>query len=171
MTFGRIGTSIEEDFSVTNSSDVLVSGIDGTSFSSHLFNSNGDEVSSTVLVSITELGHGHYRAQFIPNNIGTWFIAVYHPIYFPWGKIGTIQVFSNDFDTISTVLTRALGLSQENFYMDNNVYDTSGNLISGRIRIYSDSISVGSNSNILSTYEIAASYTNGQMDNYSVKKQ
>jgi len=171
MILGRVGVTTTEDFSVTDASDALVPGIDSTSFTLHLFDPSDSEVSGTIPVTITELGHGHYRAQFTPNTVGMWMLSVYHPTHFPWGKTGSIQVFSNDFDTIATVLTRTLGLTQENFYMDQNVYDTDGNLTSGRIRIYSDAASVGGGSNIIATYNIAASYTNGQMDNYSVKKQ
>ena len=171
MILGRIGISVDEDFSVTDGTDSLVSGIDSTSFTVHLFNPEDLEVSSSIPVSIIELGHGHYRAKFTPNIIGIWMLAVYHPTYFPYGKTGSIQVFSNDFDSISAVLIRILGLTQENFYMDQNLYNSDGSLVFSRIRIYSDASSVGGSSNVIATYAVEASYTNGQMDSYSVKKQ
>ena len=123
MILGRISEKVDEDFSVTNQNGTLVPGIDSTSFVYHIFDSNGNDVSSTVNVNITELGYGHYRSSFIPNSVGNWMLAVYHPTYFPWGKTGSIQIFSNDFDTIALMVKRILGLTQENFYMDQNTYD------------------------------------------------
>lgn len=57
-------------------------------------------------------------------------------------------------DIISDDLKRVLGLIHENIFIDLPTYDNVGNLIGARVRIYSDSSSVGSNANILSTYII-----------------
>jgi hypothetical protein len=170
MILGRVGQTVLEDFTVADSSNNLVSGIDSTSFIVHLFDPSGNEVSSSSNVTISELGYGHYRSQLIPTTVGMWYMVAYHPTYFNWGKSGSIQVFSNDFDTITTLLTRVLGLTQENFYIDNTVYDENQSLTSGRIRIYSDATSVGSNNNITATYNITTTYTDNKMDTYKVEK-
>jgi len=171
MIFGRIGVESHEDFSVTNSNNTLMPNIDSTAFTLHLFNNNGVEVSSSVNVDIIEMGYGHYRASFIPNNIGIWMLAIYHPVYFPWGKTGTIQVFNNDFDTMTTLITRILGLVQENFHIDNTLYDSNNNMTQSRIRIYNNAINVGSNTGVIATYNMLAVYdSNGNMESYSVDK-
>jgi len=75
-------------------------------------------------------------------------------------------------------ISRAVGLMQENQYIDQNVYTTDANgnalLSSGRIRIYRDSTSVGTDKHILSTYYITATWggANGnELQTYKVKKQ
>jgi len=74
----------------------------------------------------------------------------------PWGKSDDIQVYWSDFDDISDDLSKVLGLVHQNIFIDEPEYDNSANLISARIRIYSNSGSVGTGQNILSTYRITA---------------
>ncbi len=170
MIFGRVGTTSHEDFSVANSNGDLVPNIDSTAFTQHLFNHNGSEISTSIPVNITELGYGHYRASFTPNNVGIWMLSIYHSAYFPSGKTGTIQVFNNDFDTMTTLITRILGLVQENFYIDNTSYDSFNNMTDSRIRIYDSASNVGSSSGIISTYIMNAIYdSSGNMTSYNVK--
>jgi len=170
MILGKIGFEVKEDFSVTDPSRSLVPGIDETSFTYNIFAPNGDEVSSSIPVSISELGHGHYRSTFIPNSVGTWMLAVYHPTYFPWGKTGSIQIFSHDFDTVAVLVQRVLGMVQENFFIDQAVYDDNNNLLSSRIRIYNDDVSVGTDNNIMAEYYMEATYDGLKMQTYKVKK-
>lgn len=70
---------------------------------------------------------------------------------------------------------RILGMSQENYSLDQCQYQTVNGmnlLISGRIRLYSDSVSVGTNNNILATYLIASTYdVDGNLSSYNVIKQ
>jgi len=170
MILGKIGFEVKEDFSVTDPSRSLVPGIDETSFTYNIFSPNGDEVSLSVPVSISELGHGHYRAEFIPDSVGMWMLVVYHPTYFPWGKTGSIQVFSHDFDTVAVLVERVLGMVQENFAIDQAVYDDHNNLLSSRIRIYDDEVSVGTDNNIMAEYVMEATYDGVKMQTYKVKK-
>jgi hypothetical protein len=67
-------------------------------------------------------------------------------------------------------LLRALGLAQENQYIDQVVY-TSSKVTSMRLRIYSDAGSVGSGSNVVATYTITAQYTGDNLDWYKVVKE
>jgi len=63
-------------------------------------------------------------------------------------------------------LIRALGLTQENFYIDTCNYDAGGNLIACRIRTYSDAASVGTASNVIATYNVTAGYSGQEMTAY-----
>lgn len=156
MIFATNGKEVYENFSVVNESNELVQGIDSTSFIIELFEPNGQEVSGQISVSIKELGNGHYQAKFTANKTGTWYLVVYHEQYFPWGKSDDIHVYSSDFDNISEDLNKVLGLVHQNIFIDEPEYDSNDNLVSARVRIYSNSQSVGSQQNIISTYRITS---------------
>lgn len=156
MELGTINEMVYEDFTVVDSTCNLVIGINVNDFTVDLYDPDGLEVSVAIPVTISELGNGNYRSSFTPNKIGTWYLVVYHPLYFPWGKAGTIQVYNYDFNSIGFDLKKVLGLVHENIYIDEPAYDEVGNLISARLRIYSTSASVGTNNNIIATYRITA---------------
>jgi hypothetical protein len=74
---------------------------------------------------------------------------------------------------LGTELSRALALAQENYYLDQTVYvvyQGAKLLTSGRIRIYSDAISVGTDSNVIAVYNITASYDGDKLQTYKVIK-
>lgn len=96
MILGTVGFRAHENFSVVDESETLASGISLDEFDVDLFNPDGLEVSGLVGTSITELGNGHYRVEFIPDQVGTWYMVVYHPKFFPWGKSDDIQVYMGD---------------------------------------------------------------------------
>jgi len=173
MILGRVGEIAIEDFTVVDHEHNLISGLDSTSFVSYIYSPTDAEVSGSSNLSITELGNGHYRLKFIPNTVGLWYINIYHSIYFPWGKADSVQVFSNDFDTITILLERVLGMVQENFFIDNTIYNTQHMLTESRIRLYSNAGSVGTGSNVIATYTMLAEYdTSGiEMTSYKVVKQ
>ncbi len=169
MILGRVGIECNEDFSISEG-NTLISGLDSTSFTWHLFDPNNNLISDSTTVIITELGQGHYRSSFTPNIVGVYMLIVYHSIYFPTGKSDTIQVFENDFDTMTTLITRILGLTQENFFIDNTSYDGNNNMTQCRIRIYDNNTDVGSSNNINSTYNVIANYSGLNMTDYKVTK-
>ena len=170
MILGKLGEEVKEEFSVLDSSNILVSGIPLSEFSAHLFDPSDTEVYASSSVTFTELGHGHYRVSFIPNQVGNWMFIVYHTTHFPWGKSNTIQIFANDFDSIALMLQKVLGLVQENFSVDQTIYDSNNNLTSSSVRLYSDNTSVGTSSNVLETYLMTATYTGIQMTSYKMEK-
>jgi len=170
MSLGKIGTLIKEPFTVLDMSNSLVSNIPINDFTIKLYDPTDSEIYDGSNVNIVELSNGHYYASFIPNKVGKWFIVVYHATYFPWGKSNDIQVFNNDFDSISTILSRILGLTQENYYVYDTIYNTSGNMTSSKIRIYEDGAIVGGSTDIIAEYNVSATYTNNKMDTYSVEK-
>ena len=55
-----------------------------------------------------------------------------------------------------TKIDKILGLVHQNILIDQTVYDDYGNLSDARLRIYTDSASIGTNNNVLSTYQITA---------------
>lgn len=170
MILGKLGEEVKEEFSVLDNSNTLVSGIPLDEFSAHLFNPSDNEVYDSTAVNFIELGHGHYRVSFTPNEVGNWMMVVYHATYFPWGKSNTIQVFANDFDSIAVMLSRVLGMVQENFSVDQTVYDENNNLLQSRVRLYTDNTSIGTDNNILETYSMTATYSGLQMTFYKMEK-
>lgn len=66
---------------------------------------------------------------------------------------------------------RALGLMQENFYLDNPTYNDSGLLTGCRLRIYSDAGSVGTDNDVLATYQVTSTYQGVRRQTYQVVKQ
>lgn len=171
MIFGIVGEKIYENFSVTDEKNTLVSGILDTEFTADLYDPKGDTSSGTV--NITELGNGHYRSDFTPDQTGTWYIIVYHDQYFPWGKSDDVLVYNSDFDKIASDLTKVLGLSQENYYLDDTVYTSYRGvklLTDGRIRIYSNKDSIGTINDVIATYQIDSTWTNDELQTYKVTK-
>ena len=76
----------------------------------------------------------------------------------------TVSDIQSSISSLDTILNevrvdikRVLGLLHENHYIDDPIYDSDGNLIGGRVRIYSDAISVGTNNNVIATYLITSS--------------
>lgn len=59
---------------------------------------------------------------------------------------------------LQTGLTRLLGLSQENFRMDDHVYNIRGELTSARVSIYASAADTLADNAPIAEYDIAASY-------------
>ena len=156
MILGTIGVSATEPFTVTDGANNLVSGIPTSAFSVDLLDPRGVNVKDEIVVDMEEYVNGHYKASFIPNRGGTWYLVIYHPVYFPWGKADDIQVYKSDFNQISDDLLEVLGLVHSNIFIDNPIYDGDNNLTSARVRIYSNTASVGTTNDIIGTYEITA---------------
>ncbi len=121
MIFGTTNKKVYEHFTVTDESNTLVSGIDPSAFTVDLFKPNGQEVSSQIDVDVIELSGGHYRSEFIPNEVGTWYLTLYHDIYFPWGKSDDILVYASDFDTVTALVkqNRNYNVSVEDVIREN----------------------------------------------------
>ncbi len=166
----RIGDIVYEDFTVTNENSERVLNLTNSDFTKHLYDPDGAEINTTNPIIITELGHGHYRASYSPDKVGQWYMAIYHSVYFPWGKTGTISVSSYNVDSIAGILLRVVGLTQENYAIDGLVHDMNGNMTSSTIKLYSDSSDVGSGNNIIAEYNISATYVDKLLDSYKVVK-
>jgi len=159
MIHGVKDQEVHESFTVADVSGNLISGIDSTAFTPYVYDPSGTEVTNSVSGYFTELGNGNYRYTFTPNANGVWYVNVTHPTYFPWGKNDDIYVDVADMTAIYEAVIRTLGLVHHNIYIDNADYDEFGNMTSGRLRIYSDEASVGSDTNVIETYLITADGT------------
>ena len=74
-------------------------------------------------------------------------------------------------EEVGPTLLRMLGLLQENQYLDNTTYTIFNGqklLSSGRIRTYSDAISVGTTNNVIATYNITTTWNGDEMQSYKV---
>lgn len=71
---------------------------------------------------------------------------------------------------LGTQLTRALGLMHENSVLDQTIYDSSNNLISGRLRIYNSkaNASGATSTGLIATYTISATYVGENVQTYTV---
>ena len=170
MSTGKVGVIFKDDFVVIDSTSQPVLSLTGSDFTTKLYKPDNTEDIVTS-VSISELGNGLYRSSFTPTESGLWTLIVYNTTYFPEGKIGQVEVFNNNIDDIHDNTVRILGLSQENYYIDQNMYDGNGNLTSCRIRVYSVASSVGTASDVLATYTVTSTYTGNQLTTYKVVKQ
>jgi len=173
MLLGVIKSKVYEHFIVINETGTLASGIDVSEFSVSLFNPSGVEVNDSIGVNISEIGAGYYRAEFVPDQVGTWYMNVFHPLYFPWGKSDDIQVYTSDFNRLAGDLSRVLGLTQENYYLDNTNYIEHKGiklLINGRLRIYEDAANVGTDNGVIATYKIISTWSGSELNTYKVIK-
>jgi len=151
---GVLNQIVNEHFSVSNVYGTPLPGIPVIEFVAQVFDPDGNNVTGIVGGNFIELGAGHYKYQFTPNSLGTWFVDVSHPVYFPYGKTDDVQVYSGDLTDIYESVRRTLGLVHHNFFIDEPLYDDYNNLISARVRIYSDAVSVGTDLNVIQTYRI-----------------
>jgi len=156
MVLGVINKPVNEHFTISDRNGNLISGVDSTTLTVYVYDPSASEVTSSVSGSFTELGDGNYKYTFTPDSNGTWYVVVTHPTYFPWGKTDDVQVYDNDISAIYNDVVKTLGLVHHNIYIDDATYDEFGNMIGARVRIYSDSASVGSSSNVIETYRIEA---------------
>jgi len=135
MAQAVLNQRVYEHFSVADTTGTLLAGIDTSSFIVYIYDPNGNEISSSVSLTIEELTNGSYKASFVPNQVGTWYVVILHEIYFPWGKTDDVQVEVADLSDIYSDVTTALGLLHHNIYIDNTVFDDTNNLISARVRL------------------------------------
>jgi len=80
-----------------------------------------------------------------------------------------LVTIDSDMAAFSVMLTRAMGLTQENHYMDQMVY-SGDKLSSARMRLYSNAGSVGTDSDVIATYTITATYSENDLQTYKVVK-
>jgi len=166
MILGTIDKQVEEHFTVTDTNGNLISSLDGTSFTSYVYNPDGTEVSLSVNGSVINLGNGNYKYRFTPNQTGTWYVVLVHPLYFPWGKSDDVQVYQGDISDIYSNVIKTLGLVHRNIYIDETNYDDNGNMISARVRIYDEAANVGTNTGVIETYLITSDGTECGKFNY-----
>ena len=166
MIHGVKDKPVNEHFTVSDAAGNLIAGLDSSSFIVYLYDPTGTEVQGTKSDFFTELGDGSYKYTFTPDSNGVWYANVTHPIYFPWGKTDDIYVDTADLSGVYEIVIKTLGLVHHNMFIDEAVYDDAGNMISARVRIYSDAASVGTSTNVIETYMITADGTSCGQFNY-----
>lgn len=157
---------VTDSFIVTDDEGTIVTGLVNGNFTKYLYNPSDSEVWSGQGGTITELGNGAYKITFTPNAEGTWILMITHVTYFPAGKVANYQCFDDPFaktteivdglldevinssnhfttDTVGETLTILRGLVQQNFMLDETVYNADNLLTSGRIRIFTNKTEVG----------------------------
>ncbi len=159
MLQGVLNQPVSEHFTIADSDGNLVTGVLPASITLFVYNPSGTEVAAGVSGSISELSDGNYKYIFTPNALGIWYVVATHPTYFPWGKTDDVQVFNINLDDIYNAAEKTLGLSRHNMFIDDPTYDEFGNMISARVRTYTDAASVGTASNVIETYRITADGT------------
>jgi hypothetical protein len=97
---------------------------------------------------MTEVGSsGYFKYRFVPT-------LFYYTEY--------LCVMTNSVDEqvekieLGGYMDKVLGLVHQNISIDQPTYDDDDNLIGSRLRIYSESESVGSNDNVISEYTISS---------------
>ena len=99
---GVLDEELIEDFSVLDLNGALKSDLALGELTYDLFDPYDNEVGGTVTVAFTNLGHGHYRARYTPDNEGNWYLVVYHSTYFHYGKASGIDVYDPDRITVAS---------------------------------------------------------------------
>lgn len=155
-----------EHFTVSDSDGNLISEIDSSSFIVYVYDSDNLEVANSVNGYFINLGNGSYKYSFTPNKIGVWYVVVTHALYFPWGKSDDVYVDTEDLSGVYDIVIRTLGLVHHNVYIDNTIYDDQNNMISARLRIYSDKASVGTDLDVIESYLLTADGTDCGKFNY-----
>lgn len=96
----KINEVAYDEFVVVDSSGDIVTGLTNNDFTRDLYDPDGDEVSSTIIITISELGAGKYRLSFTPNKLGSWIITIYNNTHFPAGKSANYICVTNLNDDI-----------------------------------------------------------------------
>ena len=81
--------------------------------------------------------------------------------------------YKADLSNLESCMFRALGLMQENQYLDQTTYINYQGiklLTNGRIRSYSSAGSVGTDNDVIATYNITTTWDNDEMTSYKVVK-
>jgi hypothetical protein len=92
-----------EPFAIVDSAGILQPGVPLSEISVLLYNPSRQEVSSSVPVTLQELGGGTYRARYTANENGKWLLVITHATYFPWGKRNDQRYTAADPDFIDIV--------------------------------------------------------------------
>ncbi len=163
-----------DEFVVLDEDTNPVTGLTPGNFSTILYDPDKNEVSNIsagISITFEELGDGVYRVSFTPNQIGSWILIVYHNTHFPYGKGANYQCEEYD---IEDMVKRILGLSQENYRIFNPIYVTKNQqrcMTSATVKIYPTSADCEADTNVLSEYEITATFANdATMTSYKTKK-
>ena len=136
----------------------------GLALSFSVFNQVTDNASLTA-PSILELGSGFYKFSYdiSPLSSDIYYVATDLGSNVLTGTIALVNLYS-----INDLALRILGLNHENIFIDELVYDGNSNLVSSRVRTYSTATDVGTNTNVIATYNMTSTYTGNNLDTFQV---
>jgi hypothetical protein len=109
----KVNSVANEYFSVVDAGGVPISDIPIGEFTYSLFDETG--ALSALTVTFTNLGLGHYLAQFTPDVVGDWYLVVKHATHFPFGKADHIKASDNDFDSLAELAQAILNIEAGNW--------------------------------------------------------
>jgi len=137
-------------------------------FERHIDRTNNNEVTMRIVHNVTTYNATHdlYLDYATATSIAV--ITAEDIADAVWDRAMTDNVIAG---TFGEGIWKMLGLMQENQYIDQRVYD-GDNVTSARLRIYSVAGSVGTDSDVLATYTITATYDviTDKLDTYKVVK-
>jgi len=137
------GQSVEENATVSYQIFDSTVTVERTSGSA-IFNSTTKSYVDTLFPSVS----------WIDQEVGSYLIV--------WSVSGTdddfAPIYTEDLQiSIDKIkVDKILGLVHQNMLIDQTEYDDYGNLSDARLRIYEDSASVGTDNNVIATYQITA---------------
>jgi hypothetical protein len=133
-----------------------------------------NEAVLTVL-TLPHIASGLYGTNYTPDAEG--YISAVYELFFDSGFTAAanydLESEMMEVSSDKTNILRILGLLHENTVFDNQVYDSGGNLVSGRLRAYdtkSHALTAGL-PGLLFTWAVSASYTGGQLSQYLITRE
>jgi hypothetical protein len=134
----------------------------------------GSAVPSNVL-DLPHLAKGRYEASWTPAVVGEYVVlyltysdGVHTSLNSRYSReLDKIEVIDSDtvLANIEQMLLRILGLSQENTFRDNTIFDQCGQLLGARIRIFDSKINCesatdggGETTGLIATYTMTAEF-------------
>ena len=143
-----------------------------------VYNSSGGLVTT---LNLTHAAEGLYQTNYTPTIEG--FFNVAYQFYFDSGHTVDAgyekQGETMDVNSFRTNILRILGLVHENSVVDQQSYDTDGNLVQARIRAY-DSTANANNASAISpaayntglrfTWQVDATYSLGSLVKYTITR-
>lgn len=139
----------------------------------------------TSPIATVDLDHrvkGRYEGSWTPSSVGPFSAQFF--VYSDAGHtienivyvraVEQIFVSESDVDDLASAIVRLLGLNHENAFIDNTVFDTFGQLVSARIRIFDSKANAeaatdgGSETvGLIATYSMTADYEGaGRLKSY-----
>lgn len=165
----KINEEITDQIFVMDTNGDGVTGLVSGDFNVNIYKNN---VITTIASTITEVSNGYYLLTFTPIESGNYEWYVYQATYQPQGWFNNTIVRNSSIDDNNSLLQRTLGLSQENSYLYDTVYDASGNLTSGKISLHDSAVNVGTANGIIAEYIMTSTYdSNGRLLTYKMVKQ
>lgn len=125
-------------------------------------------------LSLPHLDTGLYGANHTPSAEG-YFSVIYKLFYDAGFTVPADYDFESEIlevDTFKTNLLRVLGLLHHNAVLDQQIYDTAGNLLTARLRSYNSVLNAqaGGLTGLLFTWNVVAEYTSGRVSRFSIEE-